>query len=59
MRAADGYRRRTDFPPILLANFAWRWQLRGCFLLSIFVAVAEVLAWVYRVNRYRYYAERN
>jgi flagellar biosynthesis protein FlhB len=25
----------------------------------LFSAVAEVLAWVYRVNRYRYYAERN
>ena len=26
---------------------------------SLFAAVAEVLAWVYRVNRYRYYAEQN
>jgi flagellar biosynthetic protein FlhB len=26
---------------------------------NLFAAVAEVLAWVYRVNRYRYYAERN
>ena len=26
---------------------------------NLFGAVAEVLAWVYRVNRYRYYAERN
>ena len=26
---------------------------------NLFSAVAEVLAWVYRVNRYRYYAERN
>jgi flagellar biosynthetic protein FlhB len=26
---------------------------------SLYVAVAEVLAWVYRVNRYRYYAEQN
>jgi flagellar biosynthetic protein FlhB len=26
---------------------------------SLYAAVAEVLAWVYRVNRYRYYAERN
>ena len=26
---------------------------------NMFAAVAEVLAWVYRVNRYRYYAERN
>jgi flagellar biosynthetic protein FlhB len=26
---------------------------------QLFAAVAEVLAWVYRVNRYRYYAERN
>ena len=29
------------------------------FLLNLFAAVAEVLAWVYRVNRYRYYAEMN
>ena len=26
---------------------------------QFFAAVAEVLAWVYRVNRYRYYAEQN
>ena len=26
---------------------------------QMYAAVAEVLAWVYRVNRYRYYAERN
>ena len=26
---------------------------------ELYVAVAEVLAWVYRVNRYRYYAEEN
>jgi flagellar biosynthesis protein FlhB len=26
---------------------------------SLYAAVAEVLAWVYRVNRYRYYAEGN
>ena len=26
---------------------------------ELFAAVAEVLAWVYRVNRYRYYAEMN
>jgi flagellar biosynthetic protein FlhB len=26
---------------------------------SLYAAVAEVLAWVYRVNRYRYYAEQN
>lgn len=26
---------------------------------NLFAAVAEVLAWVYRVNRYRYYAEQN
>ena len=26
---------------------------------NLFSAVAEVLAWVYRVNRYRYYAQRN
>ena len=26
---------------------------------ALFAGVAEVLAWVYRVNRYRYYAERN
>ena len=26
---------------------------------QLFAAVAEVLAWVYRVNRYRYYAEQN
>jgi len=26
---------------------------------SLYAAVAEVLAWVYRVNRYRYYAEMN
>ncbi len=26
---------------------------------NLYAAVAEVLAWVYRVNRYRYYAERN
>jgi flagellar biosynthetic protein FlhB len=26
---------------------------------SLYAAVAEVLAWVYRVNRYRYYAEAN
>jgi len=25
----------------------------------LFAAVAEILAWVYRVNRYRYYAEKN
>ena len=26
---------------------------------NLFAGVAEVLAWVYRVNRYRYYAEQN
>lgn len=26
---------------------------------QLFAAVAEVMAWVYRVNRYRYYAEQN
>ncbi len=26
---------------------------------QLYAAVAEVLAWVYRVNRYRYYAEKN
>ncbi|MEW6302717.1 MAG: EscU/YscU/HrcU family type III secretion system export apparatus switch protein [Verrucomicrobiota bacterium] len=26
---------------------------------QLYVAVAEILAWVYRVNRYRYYAEQN
>jgi flagellar biosynthesis protein FlhB len=26
---------------------------------SLYAAVAEVLAWVYRVNRYRYFAEQN
>ena len=26
---------------------------------QLYTAVAEVLAWVYRVNRYRYYAKRN
>jgi flagellar biosynthetic protein FlhB len=26
---------------------------------DLYAAVAEVLAWVYRINRYRYYAERN
>jgi flagellar biosynthetic protein FlhB len=26
---------------------------------QLYAAVAEVLAWVYRVNRYRYFAERN
>jgi flagellar biosynthetic protein FlhB len=26
---------------------------------SLYAAVAELLAWVYRVNRYRYYAEQN
>jgi flagellar biosynthesis protein FlhB len=26
---------------------------------SLFAAVAEVLAWVYRINRYRYFSERN
>lgn len=26
---------------------------------NLYTAVAEVLAWVYRVNRYRYYAEQN
>ncbi len=26
---------------------------------NYFAAVAEILAWVYRVNRYRYYSERN
>ncbi|MFO1476593.1 MAG: EscU/YscU/HrcU family type III secretion system export apparatus switch protein [Verrucomicrobiota bacterium] len=26
---------------------------------SLYAAVAEVLAWVYRVNRYRYYSEQN
>jgi flagellar biosynthetic protein FlhB len=25
----------------------------------LYAAVAEILAWVYRINRYRYYAERN
>ena len=25
----------------------------------LYAAVAEVLAWVYRVNRYRYYTEQN
>ena len=26
---------------------------------ELFAAVAEVLAWVYRVNRFRYYSEEN
>jgi flagellar biosynthetic protein FlhB len=26
---------------------------------QLFVAVAEILAWVYRTNRYRYYTEGN
>jgi len=26
---------------------------------NLYAAVAEILAWVYKVNRYRYYAERN
>jgi flagellar biosynthetic protein FlhB len=26
---------------------------------NLYAAVAEVLAWVYRINRYRYFAERN
>jgi flagellar biosynthesis protein FlhB len=26
---------------------------------QLFAGVAEVLAWVYRINRYRYFAERN
>jgi flagellar biosynthetic protein FlhB len=26
---------------------------------QLYAAVAEVIAWVYRVNRYRYYAEQN
>jgi flagellar biosynthetic protein FlhB len=26
---------------------------------QLYAAVAEILAWVYRVNRYRYYAEMN
>jgi flagellar biosynthesis protein FlhB len=26
---------------------------------NLYAAVAEILAWVYRVNRYRYYSERN
>jgi flagellar biosynthetic protein FlhB len=26
---------------------------------QLYSAVAEILAWVYRVNRYRYYAEQN
>jgi flagellar biosynthetic protein FlhB len=26
---------------------------------DLYSAVAEVLAWVYRINRYRYFAERN
>jgi flagellar biosynthesis protein FlhB len=25
----------------------------------LYAAVAEILAWVYRINRYRYYAEKN
>jgi flagellar biosynthesis protein FlhB len=26
---------------------------------ELYSAVAEVLAWVYRVNRFRYYSEQN
>ena len=26
---------------------------------QLFAGVAEVLAWVYRINRYRYFSERN
>ena len=26
---------------------------------ELYAAVAEVLAWVYRINRYRYFSERN
>ena len=26
---------------------------------DMFAAVAEIMAWVYRVNRYRYFSERN
>ena len=26
---------------------------------QLYAAVAEVLAWIYRINRYRYFSERN
>jgi len=34
-------------------------QVGGEIPAQLYVAVAEVLAWVYRVNRYRYFAEQN
>jgi len=34
-------------------------QIGGEIPAQLYAAVAEVLAWVYRVNRYRYYAEQN
>jgi flagellar biosynthesis protein FlhB len=34
-------------------------RLGGEIPAQLYAAVAEVLAWVYRINRYRYYAEQN
>ena len=33
-------------------------ELNGQISAQLFSAVAEVLAWVYRVNRFRYYSEQ-
>lgn len=46
----------VENPP--LARMLYRHApLGGEIPVSLYAAVAEVLAWVYRVNRYRYYAE--
>ena len=43
-----------------LARLMYKYgQVGGEIPAQLYAAVAEILAWVYRVNRYRYYAERN
>ena len=36
-----------------------KWRVGLAFRGDLYRAVAEILAWVYRVNRYRYYSELN
>jgi flagellar biosynthesis protein FlhB len=43
-----------------LARLMYRYGRVGAEIpAQLYVAVAEVLAWVYRTNRYRYYMEEN
>ena len=56
--------RRCDQVPIMenkpLARMLFKHaKVGGEIPAQLYSAVAEVLAWVYRINRYRYFSERN